>query len=142
MTTTLTAYNFLNITPNELILFPTSLRFCLVYFKIYLKIFQTTFLYCFWNMCYLHIFENRILEEKKAFKRFGVHPTLPHHEGKHSEPRHNIFGVLVDSFITPYNSIMPGFRMLAFMVWRGGGALQNFWKLLSLPKILFSRICK
>ena len=52
-------------------------------------------------MCYLHIFENRILEEKKAFKRFGVHPALPHHEGKHSEPRNNIFGVLVDTFITP-----------------------------------------
>ena len=26
-------------------------------------------------------------------------------------------------------NIMPGFRMLAFKVWRGGGALQNFWKL-------------
>ena len=25
-------------------------------------------------------------------------------------------------------NIMPGFRMLAFKVWRGGGALQNFWK--------------
>ena len=23
---------------------------------------------------------------------------------------------------------MPGFKMLAFKVWRGGGALQNFWK--------------
>ena len=52
-------------------------------------------------MCYLHIFENRIFEEKKAFKRFGVHPAFPHHEGKHSEPRNNIFGVLVDTFITP-----------------------------------------
>ena len=52
-------------------------------------------------MCYLHIFENRNFEEKKAFKRFGVHPAFPHHEGKHSEPRNNIFGVLVDTFITP-----------------------------------------
>ena len=43
LTTTLTAYNFLMITPNELILFPTSLKFNLVYFKIYLQIFETTF---------------------------------------------------------------------------------------------------
>ena len=42
LTTTLTAYNFLMITPNELILSPTSLKFNLVYFKIYLKKFQTT----------------------------------------------------------------------------------------------------
>ena len=26
-------------------------------------------------------------------------------------------------------NIMPGFIMLAFKVWRSGGALQNFWKL-------------
>ena len=52
-------------------------------------------------MCYLHIFENRILEEKKAFKRFGVHPAFPHHEGKHLEPWHNISGVLVDTIIAP-----------------------------------------
>ena len=52
-------------------------------------------------MCYLHIFENGIFEERKAFKRLGVHPAFLHHEGKHSEPRNNIFGVLVDTFITP-----------------------------------------
>ena len=33
----MTGYNFLNIGPNELILFPTFLNFSLVYFKIYLK---------------------------------------------------------------------------------------------------------
>ena len=43
LTTASTGYNFLNITPNELILFPTSLKFNLVYFKIYLKKFQTIF---------------------------------------------------------------------------------------------------
>ena len=54
-------------------------------------------------MCYLHIFENRIFfgERKKTFKSFGEHPTSPHHEGKHSEPRNNIFGVLVDTIIAP-----------------------------------------
>ena len=52
-------------------------------------------------MCYLHIFENRIFEEKKAFKSSRMHPASTHFEGKHSEPRNNIFGVLVDMFITP-----------------------------------------
>ena len=40
-------------------------------------------------------------EREETFKSFGVHPAFPHIEGKHSEPRHNIFGVLVDTFITP-----------------------------------------
>ena len=35
LTETLTGYIFLNKTPNEVILFPTSLKFNLVYFKIY-----------------------------------------------------------------------------------------------------------
>ena len=48
---TLTSCIFLNTTPNELNLFPTSLKFSLVYFKIYLEIFQTTFLHCFETMC-------------------------------------------------------------------------------------------
>ena len=47
---TLTGYNFLNITPNELILFPTSLKFCLVYFQIYFKNLKAIFLYCFETM--------------------------------------------------------------------------------------------
>ena len=34
-------------------------------------------------------------------------------------------------------NIMPGFRMLAFNVVEGWDALQNFWKLLLSPKILF-----
>ena len=62
-------------------------------------------------MCYLHIFENRILEEKKTFKSFGEHLTPPQLEGKHSERRNNIFGVLVDTFITP-----PYFGVLLFHV--------------------------
>ena len=37
-------------------------------------------------------------------------------------------------------NIMPGFRMLAFNVVEGWGALQNFWKLLLSPKILFKNI--
>ena len=47
----LTGYNFLITTPNELILFPTSLKFDLVYFKIYLKKFQNNFLCCFEFVC-------------------------------------------------------------------------------------------
>ena len=37
-------------------------------------------------------------------------------------------------------NIMPGFRMLAFNVVEGWDALQNFWKLLLSPKILFKNI--
>ena len=92
MTKFLTGSNFLNISPNELILFPTFLIFDLVYFKIYLKNFQTTFLFCFWNCVNSNIFSNRILgRERKLSKSFGVHPAFPHIEGKHSESRHNIF---------------------------------------------------
>ena len=40
-------------------------------------------------------------EREEAFKSFGVHPAFSHIEGKHSESRHNIFGVIVDAFITP-----------------------------------------
>ena len=39
LTRTLTGYNFLITTPNEMILFPISLKFDLVYFKIYLIFF-------------------------------------------------------------------------------------------------------
>ena len=52
-------------------------------------------------MLFTYFFENRILEEKKAFKSLGVHPAFPHHEGKHLEPWHNISGVLVDTIIAP-----------------------------------------
>ena len=49
-----------------------------------------------------NIFSIRILgERRQTFKKFGEHPALPHIEGKHSESRHNIFGVIVDAFITP-----------------------------------------
>ena len=42
------------------------------------------------------------LGEKEAFKKnLESTPTSPHHEGKHSEPWHNVFGVLFDTFITP-----------------------------------------
>ena len=51
LTTALTAYNFLMTTPNELILFPISLKFNLVYFQIYLKKFQNKFLCCFEFVC-------------------------------------------------------------------------------------------
>ena len=51
LTKSLTVHSFLNITPNELIVFRTFLKFCLVYFKIYVKKIQTTFLYCFETMC-------------------------------------------------------------------------------------------
>ena len=43
----------------------------------------------------------QIFEEGRNVSSFGVHPAFPHIEGKHSEPRHNIFGVFVDTFITP-----------------------------------------
>ena len=50
----------------------------------------------------MNIFKNRICwREKKTFKSFGMHPASPQLEGKHSEPWHNIFGVLVDTIITP-----------------------------------------
>ena len=50
-------------------------------------------IFVIWMFC-----KNRILEKRESFQK--VHPlhTL---EGKHSEPRHNIFGVIVDTFITP-----------------------------------------
>ena len=102
MTTTLTAYNFLNITPNELILFPTSLKYCLVYFKVYLKIFQTTFCTVF-EICVICIFfGNRIFGREGSFQKiWRAPPPLHTIKGKHSEPQNNIFGVLVDTFITP-----------------------------------------
>ena len=101
MTKSLTGYIFLNKTLNKLILFPTSLKFNLVYFKIYLKKFQTTSLHCFRSMCYLNIFKIGFLEKKKTFKSFRIYPTSTQLEGKHSEPRHNNFGVIIDAFITP-----------------------------------------
>ena len=47
------------------------------------------------------LFLNRIFEERRIVSSFGVHPAFPHIEGKHSESRHNIFGVIIDAFITP-----------------------------------------
>ena len=40
-------------------------------------------------------------EEENFQKVLESTPTSPHLEGKHSEPRHNIFGVFVGTFITP-----------------------------------------
>ena len=40
-------------------------------------------------------------EREETFKKLGEHPAFPHIEGKHSESWHNIFGVIVDAFITP-----------------------------------------
>ena len=49
-----------------------------------------------------NIFLNRILgREKKLSKVLESTSPLHNIEGKHSEPRHNIFGVIVDTFITP-----------------------------------------
>ena len=49
-----------------------------------------------------NIFLNRILgREKKLSKVLESTPPLHNIEGKHSESRHNIFGVIVDTFITP-----------------------------------------
>ena len=62
LTKTLTGYNFLNISPNELILFPTSLKFHLVYFKIYLKIFWELFLFCVYCLIRIQIW---IFQKKK-----------------------------------------------------------------------------
>ena len=69
-------------------------------------------------MCYLHIFEIGFLERgRKLSKSFGVHPAFPHLEGKHSEPRHNIFGVFVDTFITPphFGELVISCDMIIFM---------------------------
>ena len=101
MTKSLTGSIFLNISPNELILFPTSLKFHLVYFKIYLKIFETTFCSVFEIVLIQIYFQIGFLGERRNFQKFGEHPAFPHIEGKHSESRHNIFGVIVDAFITP-----------------------------------------
>ena len=98
----MTGYNFLNITPNELILFPTFLKFDLVYFKIYLKFFSNNFLVLFSKYVLIQIyFKIGFWEREETFKTFGVHPAFPHIEGKHSEPRHNIFGVIIDALLTP-----------------------------------------
>ena len=106
MSRTLTGYNFLITTPNELILFPTSLKYCLVYFKIYFKkirqLFGTIFETIYW---FKNIFLIGFWREEKAFKCFGVHPAFPHIEGKHSEPWHNILHALFDTIMTPHQYI-------------------------------------
>ena len=56
------------------------------------------FLFC---VLILYIAKIGFLKRGETFKSFEVHPDLPHIEGKHSESRHNIFGVIVDAFITP-----------------------------------------
>ena len=91
MTKSLTGFIFLNITPNELILFPTSLKYFLVYFKIYLKknLKQLLVLFVFCVLI-LYIAKIGFLKRGETFKSFEVHPDLPHIEGKHSESRHNI----------------------------------------------------
>ena len=48
-----------------------------------------------------NIFSNRIFGREENFQKFGEHLAFPHIEGKHSEPRHNNFGVIIDAFITP-----------------------------------------
>ena len=109
----MTGYNFLNITPNELILFPTFLKFGLVYFKIYLKKNSNNFLGTVFEMCVnSNIFLNRIFEGRRNISSFGVHTAFPHIEGKHLEPWHNIFDVLVDTIITP-----PYFRKTSYFMW-------------------------
>ena len=93
LTKCLTGYIFYNITPNELILFPTSLKFCLVYFKFYLEIFQTTFCAVF-ILCVNSFIFSKIgfLKRGEVFQEFEMHPAFPWPEGKHTEPRHDIFG--------------------------------------------------
>ena len=46
-------------------------------------------------------FQIGFLGERRNFQKFGEHPAFPHIEGKHSETRHNNFGVIIDAFITP-----------------------------------------
>ena len=83
MTKFLTGSNFLNISPNEMILFPTFFKFDLVYFKIYLKKIKQLFGSVFEICVNSNIFSNRILgKEKKTFK--SLESTLPFHTLKAS----------------------------------------------------------
>ena len=79
----MTGYNFLNKTPNELILFPTSLKFHLVYFHIYLKKIQTTFCTVLKLCVNLNIFKNRIFGERRKLSKV-LECTLPLHNLKAS----------------------------------------------------------
>ena len=46
-----------------------------------------------------------------------MHPAFPHIEGKHSESRHNIFGVLFDTFITPSHFGNLLFHVICSFAW-------------------------
>ena len=99
----MTGYNFLNINPNELILFPTFFKFGLVYFKIYLKKLSKQLFGSVFEICVnSNIFLNRIFGREKKLSKV-LECTLPFHTLKASilNPGIIIFGVIVDTFITP-----------------------------------------
>ena len=83
LTTTLTGYNFLNIAPNELILFPTSLKFNLVYFRIYLKKIHTTFCAVLKLCVDSNLFKIGIWRERSKLSKV-LECTLPFHTLKAS----------------------------------------------------------
>ena len=65
------------------------------------------------KVCVIWIFSKIGVWRKRKLSKV-LECTLPFHsiEGKHSEPRHNIFGVFVDTFIT-----LPHFWRTCYFMW-------------------------
>ena len=97
----MTGDNFLNINPNDLILFLLFVKYCLVYFVIYFKIFQTTFCTLFKVCVNSNLFKIGFVGERRKLSKV-LESTSPLHTLKASILSRGImFCGLFDTVITP-----------------------------------------